>query len=381
MTRSASKRRSSDVLAALFLGICFVAIYGTAASLLAFDARALHHIFSAVVESLRNVPAYGFVFGMLFFAAHVAEKDVASDLERDRGHALNAVLVASVACSLIYDTSYIQFIPFYYNEPSIPIVLLCLYVATERSALAWATPLVFAVSLLPTFGVKLNRALSADTLVTSGQWQGLRVNYRGVEVMKAAARAQEIAGFDGTVLVLPEDVELVGLVYRARPPVKVSVLFVDQYPKRLLAADLRALDANLPDVIIIHPRRVRDWQALYHTWSDSSAAEQILNHVLTDVIPKHYAFDSSYPTIYFLDQGQMDVYAKKTTARAEPDVASRRGSSRVAWALLRDRRGRVSGIQRRISAAARPTSTSATSSLRAGAAPWARVSYVGTART
>src|SRR6185436_15640520 len=101
----------------------------------------------------------------------------------------------------------VLFYPFYYNEPSIPIALLCLYVATERSGLRLATPLMLVAALLPIFGTKFNRALSDDTPVDRGQWAGLRVNYRGLEVLKAAARAQDLAGETGTVLVVPEDVE------------------------------------------------------------------------------------------------------------------------------------------------------------------------------
>jgi hypothetical protein len=212
---------------------------------------------------------------------------------------------------MIYDTSFVFYSPFYYNEPSIPIALLCLYIATERSGLSWATPLALVVSLLPIYGFKLNRALSDDTRVERGQWAGLRVNYRGVEVLRAASRAQELAGPTGTVLVLPEDVEFAGVVHRPRPPVKGAILFVDQYPKRLLANDLAILDRNPPDVIILHPLDPGSWQALFHTWSENSAAEQMMNHVLTKMLPNEYSLDSSYRSIYFLDQGQIGVYARK----------------------------------------------------------------------
>ncbi len=290
--------------------------FGSAIALLAANVRALQHVFSAVVDTLRNVPAYGFVFAIAFFAAHVIERHAATEESRARGHALNAILLSAVTCSMIYDTSFILFSPFYYNEPSIPVALLCLFIATERSGLVWATPLALGLSMLPTFGVKLNRALSADTRVDSGQWSGLRVNYRGLEILRAASRARELSGPDGSVLVLPEDVELAGLIHRPRPPVKGAVLFVDQYPKRLLKADIATLDAHLPDVIVIHPRRPDQWQTVYHTWSHDSAAEQMLNHVLGKLLPRYYRLDSSYPTIYFWDEGEIDVYARKDAAHS-----------------------------------------------------------------
>lgn len=303
-----------DVLslrAAALLGASAVVTFGAATALLVGEVRSLARMFMAVCDTLRNVPAYGFVFGIAFFVANTIERYASSDARRRAGHALNALFIASLSCSMIYDTSFVLFYPFYYNEPSIPVALLCLYMASERSGLRWATPLALVATLLPTFGVKLDRALSDDTPVDRGQWAGLRVNYRGIEVLRAAARAQELAGEAGTVLVLPEDVELAGLVHRRRPPVKGAILFVDQYPKRLLSDDLAALGRNLPNVIIIHPKNAADWKSVYHTWSDNSAAEQVLNHVLTKLLPAEYTLDSSYPTIYFWDQGQIDVYARK----------------------------------------------------------------------
>lgn len=298
-----------------FAGIAFavvvLGVYGGATALLAFEVRQLNLTFTAIVETLKNVPPYGYVFGIVFFVSHLTIRTPMPESHRRAGHALNALLLSSVTCSMIYDTSFVQYSAFYYNDPSIPIVLLCLYVATERSGLSWATPVALILSVLPTFGTKLDRALTADVRVRSGQWAGLRVNYRGVEVLRAALRAQELAGATGTVLVLPEDLEIAGVVQRPRPPVLGAILFVDQYPKRLLAHDLDAIDRHPPDVILIHPRRLEDWQGLYHTWTIDSAAERMLGHVLGKMIPKDYVLDSTYPTIYFFDQGQLDVYVRK----------------------------------------------------------------------
>jgi hypothetical protein len=297
--------------AAVFLCLTAFVAYGAATALLATNVRALDRSFSAACDSLRNVPAYGFVFGIAFFAANVNESHAITPATRRSGHALNAIFIASLVCSMIYDTSFVLFYPFYYNEPSIPIALLCLYVATERSGLRMATPLILVASLLPIFGAKFNRALSDDTPVNRGHWAGLRVNYRGLEVLKAAARAQDLAGETGSVLIVPEDVELQGLVHRPRPPLKGAILFVDQYPMRLLSSDLEALDRNHPDVVIVHPRNPADWKSVFHTWSNNSAAEKVVDHVLTKILPKEYTLDSSYPSTYFWDQGQIDVYVRK----------------------------------------------------------------------
>jgi hypothetical protein len=304
-------RPSLGLGATILLAAAPVLAFGIAAAMLGGGVRALQPTFLAVAEGVRNVPAYGFVYAAVFFAAHLTEKGATTEARRARGHALNAVVLASMVCSMIYDTSFVEFIPFYYNEPVIPIALLCLFVATERSRLTWATPLVLTVCVLPTFGVKLSRALSDDTLVTSGHWAGLYVNYRGQEVMKAAARAKELAGPTGTVLVLPEDVQLVGLLEQPRPKLLGAVVFVDQYPRRVLAGDMATLDRNPPDVIILHPRRAREWRHVFHTWTTSSPAERMMDHVLTKLLPKQYDLDSTYPSIYFWDQGQIDVYSRK----------------------------------------------------------------------
>jgi hypothetical protein len=304
-------RRSLGRGSILMLGAAPLLVFGIPAALLAAGVRGLQPNFTAVCEGLRNVPAYGFVYAAVFFAAHLGEWGASTEARRARGHALNAVVLASLTCSMIYDTSFVEFIPFYYNEPVIPIALLCLFIATERSRIRFMTPLVFAVCLLPTFGVKLGRALSDDTPVTTGHWAGLVINYRGEQVMNAAARARELAGPNGTVLVLPEDVQLVGLVERPRPNLAGAIVFVDQYPARVLAKDMATLDRDPPDVIILHPRRARDWRSVFHTWTRNSPAEQMMDHVLTKLLPKKYVLDSTYPSIYFWDQGQIDVYSRK----------------------------------------------------------------------
>ncbi|HVU02198.1 MAG TPA: hypothetical protein VHE30_10610 [Polyangiaceae bacterium] len=294
--------------AALLVGGAALVTYGGAIALLATEHRELGRKLVAGIDALRNVPAYGFVFGAAFFASHLAESNATSDEARDRGHVLNAVLLSTLVASLVYDTSFVSFYPFYYNEPTIPIALTCLYLATERSGLRWATPLVLVPCVLPTYGVELNRALSTDTRVLGGFWSGLHVNYRGVEVLHAAARAQELAGPNGSVLVVPEDLEIAGLIQRPRPPIRGAVLFVDQYPKRLAKEDIRTLDAHPPNVIVVHPRRASDWRGVFSTWQKDSGAEQVIDHVLEKLLPARYSLEDSFSSIYFWDHGEIDVY-------------------------------------------------------------------------
>lgn len=316
----------------LVLGLAAVAFVGPSA-LLAGEVRLMDRTIAATADTLANIPAYGFVFAVVFFVAHL-RADAADEAARRHGHALNAFIIAAMTSTLVYNTSFVQFTPFYYNNPSIPLALLFLFVATERTGRRWVTGSIALFCVLPAFGTKLNRSLTADTLVTTGHWAGMRVNYRGREILKAVERIHDLAAPNETVLVLPEDVQLVGLIDRPRPPVRGAILFVDQYPRRLLEHDRRAIDDHLPKVIVIHPRRERDWRALYQTWSSHSAAGELLEHVLDDLIPKYYRRDSSYLTIYFWDQGQLDVYVRDTdrtsVAAAEPartaDDGARAGS-------------------------------------------------------
>jgi hypothetical protein len=293
-------------------------VFVVAALLLALEARSVDRTFLATVDTLRNLPAYGFAFAALFFVGHLVRGGSAqSDRGRRVGHAFNAFVIAAMTSSMIYNTSFIHFSPFYYNNPEILVALLFSFIVLDRARIPKVAFAVFVVSLLPVFGMKLNRALSADTLVARGNWAGMRVNYRGVELLRASTRVRELAGPDETVLVLPEDVELVGLIGRPRPPLTGAILFVDQYPRRLLEHDIEAIDDNPPKVIVIHPRRRNDWHTLFNTWSKNSAARELLDYVLDHVLPGRYRLDSSYSTIYFWDQGQLDVYVRQDEERDE----------------------------------------------------------------
>jgi hypothetical protein len=296
--------------ASLAVVLAMVVPFGIAIGLLAGEVRELPRVLAASADLMRGIPAYGFLFGALYFVGHLTLPE--ADARRVRvAHAMNALVIVTMTCSMIYNTSFIHFSPFYYNNPSIPLALLFLFITTERTRLPWVTGGVFALCVVPLFGSKLDRALSADIRVDGGQWAGMRVNYRGRELVKAATRIQELVGPGETALMLPEDVEFVGLMHVPRPALKGAIVFVDQYPRRLLEHDMAVLDAHPPKVIVIHPRRRRDWHTLYNTWNEQSAAQDMLDHVLDDLLPKHYEKDSWFPTIYFWDQGQLDIYVRK----------------------------------------------------------------------
>jgi hypothetical protein len=111
--------------------------------------------------------------------------------------------------------------------------------------------------------------------------------------------------------VLPEDLELSGLIGRGRPPLRGAVVFADLYPERLAAADIQRLDRDLPRVIVIVPRRRELWQRLFHVWTRRNGARQVVSHVLDDVLPQHYRRVATYRSTYFWDQGLIDVYVRR----------------------------------------------------------------------
>jgi len=171
---------------------------------------------------------------------------------------------------------------------------------------------LFSGLLLALFSQRLERALAAQSPVgNAGYWAGMRVSYRGREVLHAARRVQSLTRPDDPVLVLPEDLELSALIGRPRPPLRGAVVFADLYPERLAAGDIRILDRNLPRVIVIVPRRRELWQRLFHVSTWSSGATKVVQHVLDDVLPEHYRRVATYRSVYFWDQGLIDIYLRR----------------------------------------------------------------------
>jgi hypothetical protein len=143
-----------------------------------------------------------------------------------------------------------------------------------------------------------------------GYWAGLRISERGVEMVKAALQARSLTNRDETVLILPEDVTLSGLVGRPRPPLRGAILYVDQYPRRLVAHDVRTLASHPPKVVIIHPREHLMWARVFRTWSGDSGTEQVLRWTLNELLPRRYRLVGSYRTHFLWGAATLDVYAR-----------------------------------------------------------------------
>ncbi len=213
---------------------------------------------------------------------------------------------------MIGSLSFADFQPLYDANVLLPIGLVFLFVACRRARLAWLGYALFAGVLLTLFSQHLERALDARFPVGDrGYWAGMRVGFRGREVLRAAKRVQSLTRPGDSVLVLPEDLELSALIARPRPPLRGAVVFADLYPERLSATDIRTLDAHLPRVIVIVPRRRKLWHRLFKVWTTHSGATKVVTHVLDDVLPEHYRRVGTYRSIYFWDQGLIDVYLRR----------------------------------------------------------------------
>jgi hypothetical protein len=238
------------------------------------------------------------------------------------GRSLNAAVLAALASSLMHNTSAPEFRPFYDNNAIIPLAFLSLFILLDRADLRWVSAVVLAFVLLSVGGNKYFRAMTARVPIgTNGHWAWMRLNDRGFTMAIAAARARQLAGPNGTVLVLPEDVELTALVERPRPPIVGAIVFVDQYAPRLAADDIKRLDDHPPDVVIVHPRRPSAWQRFFRIWSGRSGAERVIHHVLYDMLPRFYRRDATLRTTFLYEPGKLDVYARRAVPLTKEQAA------------------------------------------------------------
>jgi hypothetical protein len=62
---------------------------------------------------------------------------------------------------------------------------------------------------------------------------------------------------------------------------------------------------------VIHPQRRAEWRRLFWNFGGGSGAERLILHVLDHQLPARYRLDSTYRTIYFWDQGQLEIWVRK----------------------------------------------------------------------
>jgi hypothetical protein len=304
-------RDGLDARRALYLGALLAAPFLLAAGLLAAEVRQLPQLVLSAAIGARQLPHLGLALACAFFVGHHVSNVQAPQSVRFRGYAINALVLVAVTSSLMHGLSFVHYYPFYNNDPLIPLAFLFLFAITDRARLGWLKAAIVVATFVALFGVKYGRALTADTAVSEGYWAGLRVNYRGRELLAAVRRVQELTKPEDRVLMLPEDAEIAPLFGRPRPELKGAIVFVDQYPARLAPLDIAALERDPPKVIVIHPGQRSQWKRLFSTWSEQSGAERVLVHVLDHLLPARYQKDSSFRTIFFWNQGQFEVWVRR----------------------------------------------------------------------
>jgi hypothetical protein len=303
--------------AALVIAAAMLITFGLAIGLLVDPGGRLDPAWVHWADRFRQVPAFGLVFGGAFLVAHLrrvpADDAEPSDDAPRVGHIINALVIVALAVSLLHNTSAPEFRAFYDNNPIIPVAFLFLFVGLDRAGLAPVKGLVVVLALCSLFGNKLGRALDARTPVGDrGFWAGMQVSPRGAVALRAVRRIRQLAGPDETVLVLPEDVDFAAAIGRPRPKLRGAIVFVDQYPERLAARDIRWLRAHPPKVIVIHPNHPTQWAQLFRIWSGDSGAEHVLRFVLRDLLPRDYRRDSTYPTQFLWHRATLEVWVRKS---------------------------------------------------------------------
>ncbi len=296
--------------------ISVVAFLGAAWVLTRGDA--LPTAWIAWAERMKYVPTFGLValcFMMVWrMGATVAVDgqpvDPALEPTAQRAQSLVMLGLAAFVCSLLHNLSSPNFRPFYDNNAIIPVAFLLVFKVFEHARLGRLVPVVLALSLGVLFSTKMSLHLEATEKVQEGHWAGLLVNERGLAAVAAASRARQLAG-SGTVLVLPEDVAFARLVARPRPDIRGAIVFVDQYPRRLLADDLASLERDPPRVVVLNPAKSELWRAMYGIWNSRSAAHDVNLRFIEEWLPARYVLDSVHPTRFARTRAEMQIWVLK----------------------------------------------------------------------
>jgi hypothetical protein len=287
--------------------LLLVATYGMGVALLNANVEYVPLSLRALAELGRHPRMLSLLFLVIVFVANLRGAKRAMD----RRSIFAAIVVAASLQSMLHSLSTPQTRLFYYNNPVIPLAIassLWVLYRARAHVLRWVFVLVFLTGL---FGGKFQRYLDARfPAADDGFWRGLKVSKNGNIVLLAAKRARELAGPNGTVLTLPEDPAFAALIGKPRPKLFGAILFVDQYPEHALTKDEALLDAELPNVVVIHPRATHEWKNFNAIWSRTSPAEQLHDRFVAKHLGSRYRLDSSYPTWFFHTTSALDVYVR-----------------------------------------------------------------------
>lgn len=262
------------------------------------------------LERLKQLKSLALVPACVIFAAHLVGPRGDGDSART-GHTLNAILLLGLSCTALHNTSAPEFRPFYDNNVIVPLTFLVSFVVLDRAALPAVSLGVLALLFMSVFGSKFFRATTATSPALSPYLSGMLVSDRGRTLDRMAEHVRAITRETDRVLVLPEDLEVESLIGRPRPDLRGAVVFVDQYPRRLLANDLARLSEDPPRVIVLHPARDEAWEGFFRIWSGRSAAADFIHHVERELLPRRYRVESSYGTTYLNGTEKLLVFVRE----------------------------------------------------------------------
>ena len=128
----------------------------------------------------------------------------------------------------------------------------------------------------------------------------LQPSAAGARELVAAVRREAAAG--DSVLLLPNDPNVEAWFERERPRLSSLFVFADQYWDRFVDADVAALAARPPRVIVLGP--VGYWRGFHHQFKRNRGAERLVDRVTAELLPSRYELAASVPILH---QGRPDV--------------------------------------------------------------------------
>lgn len=260
-----------------------------------------------------------------FPASLVAEKTV-------------ALVLVALASAAFHNLSVSRFRWTYDNNPLVILALGAVAAVLEDPVSAWMEG--------RRRGTRARKGCLAAVMVVCWmamlpQWQAARecqvpwpevAHLRGARLRPKAHSLRALVGLvhrwaprqDDRVLVLPGDPNLESWLERPRPELTSSILFTDQYWDRYVEEDLRRLQAEPPQVIVVGPRLC--WRPFARVWHANWGAERLIDGVEETLIPEGYRLVGSAAIELKGLTDYMDVYARR---RDGPPVCQASGAGRL----------------------------------------------------
>lgn len=133
----------------------------------------------------------------------------------------------------------------------------------------------------------------------------------GLRKLARMVRTGTPAPESDTVLMLPEDPNVMSWFERRRPPVSSSILFVDQYWDRYVDADFERIKNDPPRIIVIGPRKFTQYFNAFFSWDDTRGIDRLIERVERELLPGAYRKIQSQKIEFRGGSDTMDVYLRE----------------------------------------------------------------------